>query len=189
MSVIDELKSEGMCPPIKHAANSAGIFLHPASHLDMVRLGISMYGLHPSSDTKDVVDLKPALSLKARISFIKKLKADVGVSYNRTFATTRDTTVATIPIGYGDGYSRRLSNKTDVIMNGQRCKAVGNICMDQFMVELNDGLVAAPDDEVVLIGRNGGHEITVDEIADLTGTINYEIVCMVNTRVPRVYKG
>jgi alanine racemase len=188
-SVIDELNGEGICPPIKHAANSAGIFLHPASHLDMVRIGISMYGLHPSNDTRDVVDLKPALSLKARISFIKKLKEKNGVSYNRTYVTSRDTVIATIPIGYGDGYTRKLSNKSGAIIRGQKCRAVGNICMDQFMVELNDGMEAATDDEVILIGRQGDQEITVDEVADLVGTINYEIVCMVNTRVPRVYKG
>lgn len=189
MLVIDDLNSEGVCPPIKHAANSAGIFLHPASHLDMVRLGISMYGLHPSNDTKDVVDLRPALSLKARISFIKNLKAKNGVSYNRTYVTSCDTVIATIPIGYGDGYTRKLSNKASAIIRGQKCRAVGNICMDQFMVELNDGMDAAADDEVILIGRQGDQEITVDEVANLVGTINYEIVCMVNTRVPRVYKG
>jgi alanine racemase len=187
-SLINELEDIGICPRIRHAANSAGVYLHPASHLDMVRIGISIYGLHPSDATKNLVDLKPALSLKARLSFVKRVKGGAGISYNRTYITREDTIIATVPIGYGDGYSRLLSNKASVLVGGQRFKVVGNICMDQLMVDLGLSSAASFDDEAVLIGRQEDKEITVDEIAGLIGTISYEVVCMINARVPRVYK-
>jgi alanine racemase len=187
-SLIKILEDKDLCPQIKHAANSAGVYLHPFAHFDMVRIGISMYGLHPCPETKEIVDLKPALSLKSRLSFIKEVEEGVGISYNRTYKTRQKTIIATIPIGYGDGYSRLLSNKSEVLIGGKRVKAVGNICMDQFMVDVGSQNGIVNDEEVVIIGKQGNEEITVDELAKLLGTINYEIVCMINARVPREYK-
>lgn len=187
-SLIRELEGEGICPPIKHAANSAAVYLHPDSHFDMVRVGISLYGLHPSNATKGLVDLKPAFELKARLSFVKDLACGEGVSYSRTYRTTCDTVIGTVPAGYGDGYPRSLSNKIEVLINGCRCPAVGNICMDQFMVDLGPDSAVKVNDEVVLIGRQGNEQISVDDIAAILGTINYEVVCMISGRVPRVYK-
>lgn len=186
--LLEQLESEGICPPVKHAANSAGLYLHRDSHLDMVRIGISMYGLHPSEATKGKIDLKPAFSLKARLSFIKEVPCGTGISYGRTHVTACGTKIGTVPGGYGDGYSRLLSNKTHVLIAGRRFPAVGNICMDQFMVDLGADHDAKVDDEVVLIGCQGQEEISADELASILGTINYEIVCMINARVPRVYK-
>ena len=186
--LIQELEAEGICPRIKHAANSAGLYLYPDSHFDMVRVGISLYGLHPSKATRAVADLRPALSLKAWLSYTKKLAQGEGVSYGRTYKASRDTVIATVPAGYGDGYSRLLSNKAEVLIGGLRYPAVGNICMDQFMVDVGPDSAIEADDEVVLIGRQGGEEISADEMASLLGTINYEVVCMINGRVPRVYK-
>ncbi|MCL6471462.1 MAG: alanine racemase [Firmicutes bacterium] len=187
-TLLEELNNDGICPPIKHAANSAAVYLHPGSYFDMVRIGISMYGLHPSEATKGYVDLKPALSLKARLSFVKELACGESISYNRTYTAARDTRIGTVPAGYGDGYSRLLSNKAEVLIRGRRYPAVGNICMDQFMVDLGPDSCAEADDEVVLVGRQGNEEISVDELASILGTINYEIVCMISARVPRVYK-
>ncbi|MBS3909464.1 MAG: alanine racemase [Actinobacteria bacterium] len=186
--LVDALEAEGICPRVKHAANSAGLYLYPDSHFDMVRVGISLYGLHPSEATRGVADLRPALSLKARLSYIKNLARGEGVSYGRTYKAPCDTVIATVPAGYGDGYSRLLSNKAEVLIGGRRYPAVGNICMDQFMVDVGPDSTVKADDDVTLIGRQDNEEITVDEIASLLGTINYEVVCMINGRVPRVYK-
>lgn len=187
-NLISDLEKAGICPPIKHAANSAAVYLHPASHFDMVRIGISMYGLHPSDATKGLINLKPALAFKARLSFVKWLACGEGVSYNRTHKATCDTRIGTVPAGYGDGYSRLLSNKGRVLIGGCSYPVVGNICMDQFMVDLGVDSTAKVDDEVVLIGRQNNEEISADELAATLGTINYEVVCMINSRVPRVYK-
>jgi alanine racemase len=187
-SLIQGLEAEGICPPVKHAANSAGLYLYPDSHFDMVRVGISLYGLHPSAATRGVADLRPALSLKSRLSYTKNLARGEGVSYGRTYKTPCDTVIATVPAGYGDGYSRLLSNKAEVLIGGRRYPAVGNICMDQFMVDLGPDSIVKADDEVILIGRQDSDEISADELASLLGTINYEVVCMINGRVPRVYK-
>lgn len=186
--LIADLEEAGLCPPIKHAANSAAVYLHPESHFDMVRIGISMYGLHPSNATKGLINLKPALAFKARLSFIKWLACGEGVSYNRTHKMTCDTRIGTVPAGYGDGYSRLLSNKGRVLIGGRSYPVVGNICMDQFMVNLGIDSMAKVNDEVVLIGRQGDEEISADDLAATLGTINYEVVCMINSRVPRVYK-
>ncbi|HEY3375553.1 MAG TPA: alanine racemase [Candidatus Aquicultor sp.] len=188
MPLVHALKNEGLCPPVRHAANSAGVYLHLQSHLDMVRIGISLYGLHPSEATKGKVDLRPSLSLKSRLSFVKNVKAGTGVSYGRIFRASQDTTIGTIPAGYGDGYTRLLSDKADVLVGGRRYPAVGNICMDQFMVDFGENTAVSVDDEAVLIGRQGDDEISADELASILGTINYEIVCMINSRVPREYR-
>jgi alanine racemase len=187
--IIADLETSGFEIPIKHAANSAATFLLPESHFDMVRLGISLYGLHPSAATLKKVDLKPALSLKAQVSFVKNLPAGVGVSYGHLYKTRQPTVIATLPIGYGDGYTRLLSNKSQVIIKGKKYPVVGAICMDQLMVDVGLDSAVNVNDEAILIGREGDLEISADELADLLGTINYEIVCMIGKRVPRLYKG
>lgn len=183
-SVFSALGQDGR--PILHAANSAATFLFPETHLDMVRVGISIYGLHPSPATKGRVDLKPAFSLKAKPSFVKEVPPGSGISYGHTKLTDRRTTIVTVPLGYGDGYSRRLSNRAEVLIGGRRHPIVGNICMDQLMVDVGPRADCA-EGEIVLIGEQGGESVTVDEIADLLGTINYEVVCSINRRVPRIY--
>lgn len=170
--------------PTWHAANSAATLFMPRTHLNMVRIGIAMYGLQPSSRPSPV-PLQPALSLKTKIGFIQELAPGEGVSYALTYSAQRHVKVAVLPIGYGDGFSRRLSNRGSALVNGKRVKIVGNICMDQLLVELEGE--ARVGDEAVLIGRQGDEAITVEEVAAILGTINYEVVCMINSRVPRRY--
>ena len=167
-----------------HAANSAGALFWPRARLNMVRIGIAMYGLQPSKEPSPV-RLAPALSLKTGIAFVYELAAGEGVSYGLTYRASEPQTVAVLPIGYGDGFSRRLSNRGEVLMDGRRARLIGNVCMDQCLIRV-DGPAAAGD-EVVLIGRQGEDEVTVEELADIIGTINYEVVCMLNSRVPRRY--
>lgn len=182
------LEREGVKIPIKHAANTGAIIDMPETHLDMVRLGISLYGLYPSPEVdRAKVSLKPALSLKAGISHLKEVPRGVTVSYGRTYTTQEKTMIATIPIGYADGYSRLLSSKAHVLIRGTRAPVAGVICMDQFMVDVGHIPDVAATDEVVLIGRQGDDCISADELAQLLGTINYEIVCMLSERIPRVY--
>lgn len=173
---------------LKHAANSAATILFPETHLDMVRIGISLYGLHASSATKGKAALFPALQLKTKISSVKKLRTGEGVSYGLTYKASRPTKIALLPLGYGDGYTRLLSNKSQVLIRGQRFPVAGTICMDQLLVDVGQSGIK-PGEEAVLIGRQGNEEITVDEIAGILGTINYEVVCMINKRVPRIYIG
>ncbi len=185
--VTSALEKNGIKVPIEHAANSAAIMTKPETHLDMVRAGISIYGLPPSPGLSKIVELKPALSLKAKISYLKRVPAGEGVSYGLTYRTNKATLIATLPIGYADGYSRSLSNKSDVLVRGKRARVTGTICMDQFMVDVNHISDVKVTDEVTLIGSQGSQEITADEIAALMGTINYEVVCAIGKRVPRVY--
>jgi alanine racemase len=186
-AVTGGLDKQGLCPPIKHAANSAAIINFPESHLDMVRAGIALYGLNPSPSFAGRADIRPALSLKAGVSFVKDVPAGEGVSYGLTYTTTRDSRIATLPLGYADGYSRLLSNMTDVLISGKKAPNVGTICMDQFMIDVTGISGVEPGTEVVLIGHDGGQSITADDIAARMGTINYEIVCMISDRVPRIY--
>lgn len=181
MTQIDKIKL-----PLIHASNSAAAILMPKTHFNMVRVGIAMYGLHPSNITKNKVRLTPALSLKSKLSYVKAVGAGEGISYGHTFETIKRTNVGTIPIGYADGYSRLLSNKSEVLIKGKRYRQVGRICMDQFMVDLKSSSVDE-NDQVVLIGKQGRDEISADELAKILGTINYEIVCGISKRVPRVY--
>ncbi|MCJ7665817.1 MAG: alanine racemase [Actinobacteria bacterium] len=185
---------------IYHFANSAAFFRFPFSRLDMVRIGLSLYGLNPysgkwnkwtSEETGKVVSgLRPVLSLKSRISFIKKTGKGEPISYCGTFKTKAESVIATIPVGYADGYNRLLSNRAKVLIGGMEAPVVGNITMDQFMVDITSIAKVKKvtcGDEVVLIGRSGSKEILADDIAALTGTINYEVVCMIASRIPRVY--
>ena len=171
---------------MRHAANSAGVLAFPRSHYDMVRVGIAMYGLPPSESFRDVAELRPALSLVGEVALVKQVAAGEGISYGLTYAPTEDTYIATIPIGYADGFSRILSDKADVLIEGRRMPVVGTICMDLSMVELGPDPVP-PGTKFVVIGRDGDEEITADELAGKLGTINYEVVCMISARVPRVY--
>lgn len=175
-------------PLVRHAANSAGVMAFPRSHYDMVRVGIAMYGLSPSSRVPGVENLKPALSLEGRIVFAKRVSAGTGISYGLRYAPERDTNVATLPLGYADGLSRILSGKIDVLIEGRRRPVVGTICMDLCMVDLGSEPVKAGT-RFVVIGKSKEEEITADEIAQKLGTINYEVVCMISSRVPRIYSG
>ncbi len=188
--VISQLRNRGFPDVIKHAANSAALIDLPGVHLDMVRAGISVYGLYPSQEVqKGNLDLKPALSLKARVAYVKTVPADTSISYGRTFVTKGETRIATIPVGYADGYSRLLSNKAHALAYGVRVPVIGIVCMDQLIIDISEVPEVRVGDTVTLIGREGEQSVTADELADLIGTINYEIVCMISSRIPRLYVG
>lgn len=184
--IVDEIEKAGMNIPIKHAANSAAVIRFPNSYFDMVRPGIMIYGL---SDFEHELQLRPGMTLKSRIMFLKELPAGRPVSYGRTYITSGSTRIATIPIGYGDGYNRLLSNRASVLVRGRRALVVGRVCMDQTLLDVSAVENVSVGDEVVLYGRQGDEEVTVSEIASLLGTISYEVVCAVGKRVPRFYKG
>ncbi|MCX7779993.1 MAG: alanine racemase [Negativicutes bacterium] len=185
--VADTLLKAGINLPYISAANSAVILDLPAGHCNLVRAGIAMYGLPPSDEMHNVPALRPAMTLKTRIVFIKHVPAGTKIGYGSTYTTPEDTYIATLPVGYADGYSRRLSNKAEVLIGGKRRRIVGRVCMDQTMVDLGPVCDAEVGDEAVLFGRQGKAEITVTELAAIAGTINYELVCAVSARVPRVY--
>ncbi|MCR5336923.1 MAG: alanine racemase, partial [Lachnospiraceae bacterium] len=170
-----------------HASNSAGIIELPQANLDLVRAGITLYGLWPSDEVRqDIVPLKPLLSLKSHVVYVKTIPAGRSVSYGGTYTATEDRRIATIPVGYGDGYPRSLSSKGSVLIGGRRSPIVGRVCMDQFMVDVTDLEDVKCGDEVTLIGRDGADEITMEELGDLSGRFNYELACDINARVPRV---
>ncbi|HHY13334.1 MAG TPA: alanine racemase [Thermoanaerobacterales bacterium] len=186
--ICNQLTEKGVELPRKHVANSAAIIDLPETHLDIVRAGLIIYGMYPSDEVqKERISLKPAMTLKTRISHLKKLPPGHGISYGSIFTTTRDTVVATLPIGYADGYSRILADKGEVLVKGQRAPIIGKICMDQCMIDVTDIDDVSVQDEVVLFGQQGDSIISPEEVASLMGTINYEIVCMIGKRVPRVY--
>lgn len=171
--------------PKTHISNSAAIAAYENFNLDFVRLGIGMYGLNPQE--KSLVDLKPVMSLNVKIVHINNLKAGDTVSYGRTFTAKKDTKIAVLPIGYADGYPRILGNKAQALVKGQRCEVVGTVCMDHIMIDVTEVENVSIGDEVVLIGKQGSNEITAKELADLAGTIHYEIVTGVQKRVKREY--
>ncbi len=173
--------------PLVHSANSAGALAHQASRQSMVRIGIAMYGISPGSDLDDAcADLRPAMELRSRVSFVKQVRSGSGISYGLTHTFTRDTTVATIPIGYADGVPRRLSSVGgEVLINGRRCPIVGVVTMDQLMVDCGDADVRVGDD-VTLIGAQGKEVVLAEDWARRLGTIGYEIVCGISERIPRV---
>ncbi|MBX7150550.1 alanine racemase [bacterium] len=184
--VLDTLKKNGIEIPIKHMANSGAVVDLQSSIMDMVRPGIVLYGMTPSSHMKNNLLLKPVMTLKSKVVFLKRVQAGTGISYGLKYYTKRETSIVTIPIGYGDGYSRLLTNKADVLIRGKRYPVVGAVCMDQLMVDVGDDRINIGD-EVILIGQMGDEEITANDIADKMGTIPYEVTCMINARVPRVY--
>ncbi|MFH1577033.1 MAG: alanine racemase, partial [Candidatus Margulisiibacteriota bacterium] len=173
--------------PIKHSANSAAVLFHPETHLDMVRVGLMMYGLYPQGNARRLINLKPALSFKSRVTYLKKIPAGTSLSYGCTYVTPKDTTIVTIPVGYADGFSRRLSNRGQVIIRGKRYPVVGRVTMDLTMVDVGSAKIEVGD-EVVLIGEQNGQIISADEVATLEDTISYEVVCAIGKRVPRIYK-
>lgn len=182
------LEKEGITFEFKHCSNSAAIIDMPEANLDMVRLGISLYGMYPSDEVdKGRVVMTPALELKSHVAMVKTIGADEKVSYGGTFVTKRETVLATVSVGYGDGYPRALSSKGYVLINGQRAPIVGRVCMDQMMVDVTDIGEVHRNDVVTLVGRDGDEYISVEEIAALAGTFNYEFVCDLGKRIPRNY--
>lgn len=182
------LEKEGIHFTYRHCANSAAVIDMPQVDLDMVRLGIAMYGMYPSDEVKkEKVELFPALDLKSHITMVKEIPAGEKVSYGGTFTTTRTAKLATVSVGYGDGYPRALSSKGYVLVRGQKAPIVGRVCMDQMMVDVTDIENVTRADIVTLIGKDGDAEITVEEIAALAGTFNYEFVCDLGKRIPRSY--
>lgn len=185
---LKELSEVGLELPIIHAANSAAIMCHEYTHLNLVRPGIILYGYYPSPYLEGkVLDLEPAMTLKTQVVHVKELPEGQYVGYGRRFYTHQKTKIATIPVGYADGYSRNLGNKGRVLIRGQYAPIIGNICMDQFMVDVTHIKGVSVEDEVVLFGKQQDAVIPVEEIAQSLGTINYEIVCMIGKRVPRIY--
>ncbi|MDD5027480.1 MAG: alanine racemase [Candidatus Omnitrophica bacterium] len=182
-ALIQKLAAEGITIPLVHAANSMGILSYCHSHFNMVRPGLVIYGLYPKGNLK--VSLKPVLSLKTRVVFIKNVPAGCGISYGHEYITARPTRIVTLPIGYGDGYPRNLSNKAPVLIGGKRFRICGRICMDQIMVDVGKAAVKIGE-EAVLIGAQGKNMITTEELAGLSKTIPYEIVCGLGSRIPRV---
>ena len=187
-SVISQLKKAGIGIPLSHAANSGGVIFFPATCLDMVRIGLSLYGLYPSAAAHKKVRLKPVLTLKTRVAHLKVVSKGEALGYGGTYRTQKDTRIATLPVGYADGLPRTLSNRGVALIRGQRYPIVGRISMDLTLVEVGGHAPVARGDEVVLIGRQGKAHISADEVARLEGTINYEVVCRIGRRVPRVYK-
>ncbi|MBU0574016.1 MAG: alanine racemase [Candidatus Margulisiibacteriota bacterium] len=172
---------------IKHAANSAATLFFPTTHLDMVRIGLMMYGMYPNEASRQKIKLSPALSFKTRVTYLKRVPAGTALGYGGEYTTRQETHIATLPVGYADGFSRRLSNRGSVLIRGRRFPVVGRISMDLSLVDVGSSHVETGD-EVVLIGQQGFEVITADEVARLEDTINYEVVCSIGKRVPRVYK-
>lgn len=187
MRIIDKLENRGLNIEIKHISNSAGIIDLRDYNLNMVRAGIMIYGLYPSNEVnKEEIKLKPVMALKAKISHLKTVPKGTGISYGHIFTTEKESKIATIPIGYADGFTRLLTDKAEVYIKGKRAKIVGKICMDQCMADVTHIENIELGDEVVIFGYEDQHP-HVDELASKIGTINYEIVCMVSRRVPRIY--
>jgi alanine racemase len=185
--VVGELEKRGIKFPLRHCCNSAAAMRFPKMHLDLARIGIALYGLYPAPWMKEIIQLSPAMELKATVSMLKTIPAGTAVSYGRTYKSKGVAAVATVPIGYADGYPRNMSNRAEMIVCGKRAKVIGRVCMDQSLLDVT-GIDGVDENSVVaVIGRDGGEMVSVDEISELSGTINYEIVCLIGKRVPRVY--
>jgi alanine racemase len=190
LNVVSEIEKLGIQIPLKHAANSAGTLYYPEAHLKMVRVGVSLYGLRPNAALETPFPLRPALSVKSHVARMRTLPPGSSISYGRTYTTQRETPVALVPVGYGDGIHRLLSNRGVVLIHGQRSPIVGRVCMDQMVVDISacDPDSVAVEDEVVLIGRQDEAEITTDEMASWAETINYEITTSLLPRTTRIFK-
>ena len=186
--LIDGLARQGITFRWRHCCNSAGTLEYPDMHLDMVRPGIILYGLSPSPVQRERFDLRPVMHLRSVISMVKHLEAGATVSYGRTFTAPKDMVLATAPIGYADGYPRILSGRQEVLLHGQRVPIVGRVCMDQLMLDVTGIENVREGDRITAFGIDGDAEIPVDELADKMGTINYELICRMARRVPRVYR-
>jgi alanine racemase len=185
--VAELFRAGGIKPTYWHISSSAPIIDFSDSWFNLIRPGIMIYGSYPGGEYVDRITLRPVMRLRTAIGFLKRVAAGTRISYGGTYITRRESTIATLPIGYGDGYSRRLSNKGEVLLRAKRVPVVGRVCMDLTMVDVTDVGGVSLGDEVVLMGRQGGDEITAEEIAKKIGTISYEVLCMVGKRVPRVY--
>lgn len=189
LAFADKLERAGVSIPLKHCSNSAGIIDLPQANLNLARAGITIYGIYPSEEVKkEKVPLKPVMSLKSHVSFIKEVEAGVQISYGGTFTTEKKSRIATIPVGYADGYPRMLSGKGYVLIHGQRAPITGRVCMDQFMVDVTELNDVKELDEVTLLGEDNGETIFVEELSELCGRFPYEFVCDISKRVPRIYK-
>lgn len=186
-NIINNLESKKLHIPLKHCCNSGGMINFPDMHLDMVRAGIILYGLYPSEEIAQKISLKPSMSLKTVISQIKIIPKGTSVSYGRTFVADKEIKIASVAIGYADGYSIKFSNNSEMIVRGKRSKVLGRVCMDQLMIDVSDVDGVREGDVVTVFGGDGENYISVDELAKNIGTINYEIVCLIGKRVPRVY--
>lgn len=186
-TLIKALEAGGIDIPVRHAANSAAVLDFGRALFTMVRPGLMLYGYNPLEAGAEAADLRPALSLVTRIAFLKTVPAGTPISYGRTFVTERESVIATLPIGYADGYGRGLSNKGEALVRGARARVAGRVCMDMCMIDVTGIPGVREGDEVVLIGSQNGERITADELAAKTGTIAYEVLCGVSSRVPRIY--
>ena len=185
--VIHQLKQNNIHIPLKHCANSGAIIDLPETYLDIVRPGVMMYGYYPSSETSESVPIKPALTFKTRISHIKEVPQKTSISYGRKFTTAETCRIATIPVGYADGYNRLLGNKAKVTIKGKQYPVVGRVCMDLILINIGQDTNINIGDEVILFGKKEDNNFTVNEICDLIDTIPYEVTCWISKRVPRYY--
>lgn len=184
----ERVAEAGVEIPLHHCSNSAGIIRVPEANLSIVRAGITIYGIYPSAQVEtDIVRLDPVMELKSHVTYVKDVEPGTAISYGGTFAADRKLRVATVPVGYADGYPRQLSNKGWVLIHGQKAPILGRICMDQFMVDVTDIPDVCKGDEVTLIGRDGEEFISMDEMGELSGRFSYEFACDISTRVPRIY--
>ena len=185
---INLLKQSGIEFAIRHCANSAAVFDYPEYHLDMVRPGVVLYGLYPSAQMRNKADLHPAMELKSVVSMTKEVGEGVFVSYGRTYQTSGKTKIATVPIGYADGFFRINSGKAQMLVHGKRVSVIGRVCMDQLMLDVTGIDEIKSGDIVTVFGKDGGEEISAEELAALSGTIHYELICLIGKRVPRIYQ-
>lgn len=185
---VERIRRSGIVPRYLHAANSGGLLCHPASHLDVVRVGIAMYGVPPGPGMPREADLHPAMTWRSAVSLVKRVAAGEAISYGQRYRLERAATIATVPVGYADGYSRLLGARARVLIGGRRYPIAGTVTMDQLMVDCGDDPVREGD-EVILVGQQGQDRITADEVAGWMGTVGYEILCGVSERVPREYLG
>lgn len=188
MWMTQKLKEKGVEFQYEHCANSAAIIDVPDAHFNLVRAGISTFGLYPSEEVnKENVRLKPAMALKSHVAYVKEIEAGTPISYGGTFVSDKPMRIATIPVGYADGYPRNLSNIGYVLIRGKKAPIVGRVCMDQFMVDVTDIEGVSFGDNVTLIGRDGNETITVEDLSELSGRFNYEFICDLGKRIPRVF--
>jgi alanine racemase len=185
--VLEELRRRGIQIPLRHMANSGAIINFPEAHLEMVRPGLMLYGYTPAKDMHTAGRLRPMMALRSRVAFVKQVGAGTSISYSRKYYTPSPTFVATVPIGYGDGYSRLLTNRAEVLIRGARYRTIGSICMDHLMVDIGNSGEVSVGDDVTLIGSDGGNSITCWEVAEHMGTIPYEVICLITPRVRRVF--
>jgi alanine racemase len=185
--IIQQLENEQIQIPLKHAANSGAILDLPETYLDMVRPGVMMYGYYPSTETTESIPITPAMTLKSRVSYIKQVPENTSISYGRKYITSKPTKIATIPLGYADGYNRLLTNRAQVTIRGKKFPLVGRVCMDLILVDIGLNNEIQVGDEVILFGKPEANAMTIYDICKLIETIPYEVTCWISSRVPRVY--